>query len=61
MPVRSKAQQAFLATHRPKVLQKWKAEGVKTSPKGLPDHVAPKLPNLTEAHVMRGQKTFKAR
>jgi hypothetical protein len=60
MPVKSKAQQAFLATHRPKVVEMWKAEAAKAR-KGLPDHVAPRLPNLTEAHVMRGQKTFKAR
>lgn len=36
MPVKSKAQQVYLAIHEPKVLRKWKAEGVKTSPKGLP-------------------------
>ncbi len=41
MPVKSKAQAAYLGIHHPDVLRKWKAEGVKTSPKGLPQKVTP--------------------
>jgi hypothetical protein len=37
MPVRSKAQQAWLALHRPDLLHKWAHEfGI---PKDLPEHV----------------------
>lgn len=39
MPVESKAQAAYLGMHHPEVLRKWKAEGLSTSPKGLPEHV----------------------
>jgi hypothetical protein len=36
MPVKSVAQEKYLAMHEPSVLHKWKAEGAKTSTKGLP-------------------------
>jgi hypothetical protein len=39
MPVKSKAEAAYLGIHHPEVLKKWKAEGAKTSTKGLPEHV----------------------
>lgn len=39
MPVVSKAEGAYLGMHRPEILRKWKAEGVSTSTKGLPQHV----------------------
>jgi hypothetical protein len=54
MPVKSRAQQAYLAIHEPSVLRKWKGEGVKTSPAGLPEHVTPR-PRTINAHVRRGQ------
>lgn len=37
-PVKSKAQAAYLGIHNPEVLRKWKKEGKKTSPKGLPQY-----------------------
>jgi len=40
MPVKSKAQAAYLGIHHPEVLRKWKKEGKKTTTKGLPEHVS---------------------
>lgn len=39
MPVKSKAEEAYLAIHHPEVLHKWKREGVRTKTTGLPEHV----------------------
>ncbi len=38
MPVKSKAQQAWLAIHRPDLLKKWQAE-FHVNLKALPEHV----------------------
>jgi len=53
----SRAQQAFLAIHKPGTLKEL-AGGVKL-PKNLPQHVAPtpKRPYTVNAHVRRGQVT----
>lgn len=42
MPVVSVAEGRWLGIHKPSVLRKWKAEGKKTSTKGLPYHVKKK-------------------
>lgn len=60
MPVKSVAQERFLGANKPQLLKKWKAEGVKTSTKGLPYKVggAPRPPTVN-AHVRRGQTGWK--
>jgi hypothetical protein len=40
MPVKSKAQLAFLAINHPAVLEKWKKEGASLSVKGKPERVS---------------------
>lgn len=42
MPVKSQAQEKFLAINHPDVLHKWKAEGASTAIKGLPYKVSAK-------------------
>ena len=42
MPVRSKAQAAYLGIHHPEVLRRWKSKGEDTSAKGKPQHVKKK-------------------
>lgn len=47
MPVKSRAQQAFLAIHHPKILKEWSAEY--GNPTNLPEHVS-----RNSAHGSRG-------
>lgn len=47
MPVKSKAQGAYLGIHHPEILRKWKAEGADTSTKGKPYKVRPSTQKVT--------------